>query len=129
VEEPAPEEAAVDHVPQPTRRGEAKPIRVPLVRVLRKAPRSPEAMAADAALEQECLSAIGSGSAVLVVTLSHRELTGLVLDPESGFLLSLMDGATNVETLLDLCGLPRLLALRCLRKLVMRGVAKVGNTT
>jgi hypothetical protein len=108
--------------PQPIRQREAKPIQVPLVRVLRKA--SPEANGADAALEAECLSAIGSGAAVLVVSLSHAELTGLVLDPTSGFLLSLMDGSTNVDTLLDLCGLPRLVALRSLRRLVVRGVAK-----
>ena len=95
--------------------------------MLRKAAPSPEESAADAALERDCLAAIGSASAVLVVTLSRQELTGLVLDAESGFLLSLMDGATNVETLLDLCGLPRLLALRTLRRLVVRGVAKVGK--
>jgi hypothetical protein len=44
------------------------------------------------------------------------------LDNVSGFLLSLMDGATNVEAILDISGLPRLLALRHLRSLVERGI-------
>ena len=74
------------------------------------------------ALERECLSAIGSVSTVLVVILSADELMGFGLDNVSGFLLSLLDGATDVESVLDLCGLPRLLALRHLRGLVARGV-------
>jgi hypothetical protein len=123
-EEPTSASTPVDDAPRPAPRGSNEPIRIPLVRVVRKAPPSPEALAADAAVEKECLSVIGSGSAVLVVALSPHELTGLVLDAESGFLLSLMDGATDVETLVDLSGLPRLPALRALRKLVVRGVAK-----
>ena len=74
------------------------------------------------ALERECLSAIGSPSAILVVALRPDELRGFALDSASGFLLSLLDGATTVETLVDLSGLPRLLALRHLRGLVARGL-------
>jgi hypothetical protein len=78
-------------------------------------------------LERECLSAIGSLSATLVVALPQEELKGFGLDNVSGFLLSLMDGATDVETLLDLSGLPRLLALRHLRALVARGVVDIAK--
>jgi hypothetical protein len=75
-----------------------------------------------AALERECWLVIDSPAAILDVSLSPEELRGFGLDHVSGFLLSLMDGGTDVETLLDLCGLPRLLALRHLRGLVVRGI-------
>jgi hypothetical protein len=65
---------------------------------------------------------VGSESAVLVVAVSLEELKRIALDHVSGFLLSLMDGATNVEAILDISGLPRLLALRHLRSLLERGV-------
>jgi hypothetical protein len=76
------------------------------------------------ALERECLSAIGSVSTILVVSVSPQDLMGFGLDHVSGFLVALLDGATDVESVLDLCGLPRLLALRHLRGLVARGVVE-----
>jgi hypothetical protein len=79
------------------------------------------------ALERECVSEIGSLSVVLTVAVPPHELKQFSLDAASGFLLSLMDGATSVETMLDLCGLPRLLALRHLRGLVSRGIARVAG--
>jgi hypothetical protein len=79
------------------------------------------------ALEGECLTSIGSLSAILIVALAPEELKGFGLDNVSGFLISLMDGATDVETLLDLSGLPRLLALRHLRALVARGVVEIAK--
>lgn len=75
-----------------------------------------------AALERDCWSAIGSGSAIFGTTASAEELKGFALDHVSGFLLSLMDGVTDVDLVLDICGLPRLLALRHLRRLVVRGI-------
>jgi hypothetical protein len=77
---------------------------------------------AEAALERECLSSVGSESAVLVLAIPPEELKALPLDNVNGFLLSLVDGATTVETILDLCGLPRLLALVRLRDLCERGI-------
>ncbi len=74
------------------------------------------------ALERECLSEIGSASSVLVCVHSPEELMRFSLDNVSGFLLSLLDGTTDVEGVLDLCGLPRLLALRHLRELVRRAI-------
>ena len=79
------------------------------------------------ALERECLSAVGSASAILVSAVSPAELKAFALDNVSGFLLSLIDGATDVETLIDICGLPRLLALRRLRELVERGIVAVAS--
>jgi hypothetical protein len=74
------------------------------------------------ALEKDCLAAIGDLSAVLHVGVPPDMLRGLGLDHVSGFLLSRIDGLTDVESLLDVSGLPRLLALRHLRGLVTRGV-------
>jgi hypothetical protein len=79
------------------------------------------------ALERDCLLSVGSDSAILVAAVSTEELKTLALDNVSGFLLSLMDGATNVETLLDISGLPRLFALRRLRDLMERGIVAVAS--
>ncbi len=79
------------------------------------------------ALELQCIAAIGSLGAILVVKTSPEELKGFELDNVSGFLLSRIDGSTDVETLLDLGGVPRLLALRHLRDLVERGIVGVAS--
>jgi hypothetical protein len=104
-----------------------------LVRLLELAPFHAEASTLSkecrAALERVCVSAIGSTSTVLVVTIGPDELKGFGLDNVSGFLVSLIDGHTEVETLLDLSGLPRLLALRHLRGLVTRGIVGTRKTT
>jgi len=97
-----------------------------LTRLLELAPLHPEAnkLAGEcrAALEQQCLAAIGSEAAVLVAAVSEEELKGFALDSVSAFLFSRLDGATRVEDILDVSGLPRLLALRHLRKLLDRGL-------
>jgi hypothetical protein len=97
-----------------------------LTRLLELAPLHPEATAllteCRGALERQCLSAIGTESAMLVPSVSAEELKTFALDHVSGFLFSLIDGATSVENLLDISGLPRLLALRHLRNLIDRGL-------
>jgi hypothetical protein len=111
--------------------GDAEQALFLLARLLQHSPFHTEASALSQecrqVLERECLSAIGSPSAVLIIAVRPHELTQFALDAASGFLLSLMDGATNVETVLDLCGLPRLLALRHLRGLVSRGIVRIAN--
>ena len=79
------------------------------------------------ALERECLSSVGSASAILVLAVTPEELKTFALDSVSGFLLSLMDGVTDVQTLLDICGLPRLVALRRLRGLIEHGIVVVAS--
>jgi hypothetical protein len=79
------------------------------------------------ALERECLSSVGSSSAILVLAISPEELKTLALDSVSGFLLSLMDGSTDVGTILDICGLPPLSALRRLRDLTERGIVAIAS--
>ncbi len=102
-----------------------------LAQLLELAPLHPQAtnlsIECREALEAECLSAVGSASAILVPAVSPLELKAFALDNVSGFLLSLIDGVTDVETLVDICGLPRLVALRRLRDLIERGVIAVAS--
>jgi len=104
-----------------------------LAHLLELAPLHPEATTLSnecrQALERQCLSAIGSETAVLVAAIPPEELKRFALDNVSGFLLSLMDGATNVESILDICGLPRLLALRHLRGMLDRGIVIIASGT
>ncbi len=97
-----------------------------LARLLEQMPLDTEARAlsaeCSAALERDCWSLIGPPGGVLEIMVAPAELKGFALDNVSGFLLSLIDGATDVEALLDLAGLPQLLALRHLRSLLSRGI-------
>jgi hypothetical protein len=77
------------------------------------------------ALEREYLAALGSGAAILIAAISTEELKNFALDSTSGFLFSLIDGALRVDDILDVAGLPRLLALRHLCKLLERGIVTV----
>ena len=43
-------------------------------------------------------------------------------DHRAGFLLSLVDGVSTLETIVDACGMPKLDALRILNDLVERGI-------
>lgn len=102
-----------------------------LTRVLELTPLHAEAtglsLECRAALERECLAAVGSESTVLSVAITTDELKRFALDHVSGFLLSLTDGSLTVEAILDASGLPRLLALRHLRNLLDRGIVSVAS--
>jgi hypothetical protein len=78
-------------------------------------------------IERECLATVGSEAAVLVAAVSPAELRTFALDNVSGFLLSLMDGATSVEDILDVSTLPRLMVLRHLRNLLDRGIVAAAS--
>jgi hypothetical protein len=97
-----------------------------LARLLEQVPLDTEARRlsdeCSTALEQECWSVIGARATILEVRLSPDELKAFGLDHVSGFLVSRIDGVTDVETLLDISGLGRLLALRHIRGLVARGI-------
>jgi hypothetical protein len=56
------------------------------------------------------------------VRVTNARLKGFALDHRAGFLLSFLDGVTRVEDVLDICGMPRLEALRGLRELLARGI-------
>jgi hypothetical protein len=124
-------EATIDRARRHHLAGENEEALFLLTRLLELAPLHPEGsrLAADCrqALERECMAALGSESATLAVSVTPDELRRFTLDHVSGFLLSLMDGATDLETILDISGLPRLLALRHVRNLFERGI--VGHTS
>ena len=122
---PATEETTTDEARRLLEDGEPEQALFLLGQTLRDAEASEPSKECAAAVEQECLSMIGPLATILVVAVSADELRRSQLDHVGGFLLSLMDGHTNVETLLDLCGLPRLTALRHLRDLVARGIVEV----
>jgi hypothetical protein len=123
---PATGETTIEEARRLLAQGQPEESLVLLSRLLAEAPLHLEAstLAAECsdALERECWSAIGSGRSVLVVAASTAELKGLGLERVSAFLLSLMDGVTDVESLIDICGVPKLLALRHLRALLARGI-------
>jgi hypothetical protein len=130
---PAGGEATIDQARRLHLDGDHEQALLLVTRLLELVPLHPEAtkLSTDCreALEREYLSSVGSASAILVVAVSTDELRTLALDHVSGFLLSLMDGATDTETILDISGLPRLLALRHLRNLLDRGVVVIASGT
>jgi len=65
-------------------------------------------------LSQMYLARLGSLAQVVRVALSSDQVRWLSLDHRAGFLLSLVDGQSSIETLLDISGMARLEALRIL---------------
>lgn len=61
------------------------------------------------------------------VILSREELNAADLDHRDYFLVSLMDGGTTVEDLLDICGMPAEEALALVEGLVRRGIVLVES--
>jgi hypothetical protein len=70
-------------------------------------------------------SKIGDLQGIPVPTLGDNELRWLGLDHRAGFLLSRVDGISTVEDVLDVCGMPRLEALKTLVDLLDRGAIRV----
>jgi len=68
-------------------------------------------------LTQMFLSRLGGLDQIINVVLSPEELRWLNLDHRAGFLLSLVDGVSTIEELLDISGMSRLDALRILATL------------
>jgi hypothetical protein len=65
--------------------------------------------------------------AVPWLMLSHAEVLMLALDHREGFLLSLIDGRTNVETLLELAAMPKREVLRVLARWMAMGVVTLRD--
>jgi hypothetical protein len=68
-------------------------------------------------LTQMYLSRLGGLDQIISVVLAPEELRWLNLDHRAGFLLSLVDGVSTIEELLDISGMTRLDALRILAAL------------
>jgi hypothetical protein len=65
-------------------------------------------------LSQMYLARLGSLAQVVRVAVPSDQIRWLSLDHRAGFLLSLIDGNSTIEELLDISGMPRLDALRIL---------------
>jgi len=78
-------------------------------------------------LSQMYLARLGSLAQIVQVALSGDEIRWLSLDHRAGFLLSLIDGASSIETLLDISGMPRLEALRILYGLLDQRVIALSE--
>ena len=74
------------------------------------------------ALEAFTIFSVASLKRVPAVELSPSQLLGRGLDHRAGFLLSLIDGGSSVEVILDLCAMPRAEALKVLYDLVQDGI-------
>lgn len=70
-------------------------------------------------------SKFGDLKGVPVPALGEHELRWLGLDHRAGFLLSRVDGVSSIEDVLDVCGMPRLEALKTLVDLLDRGAIRV----
>ena len=64
---------------------------------------------------------LGSLERVPVLRVAPAQLAKLGLDHRAGFVLSMIDGATAIETLIDMSGLPRVDVLRILDEVVQSG--------
>lgn len=74
--------------------------------------------------EVEPLDELGGLGAVLAVVANSAAIRTLDLDHRAGFLLSLIDGFSSVEDLLDLANMPSELTLTLLADLKRRGLVK-----
>lgn len=73
-------------------------------------------------LMQMYAARLGALSQIVSVAIPSDQIRWLSLDHRAGFLLSLVDGESSVEELLDICGMPRLDALRILYQLLEQRV-------
>jgi len=78
-------------------------------------------------LMQMYAARLGVLTQVVSVAIPSDQIRWLSLDHRAGFLLSLVDGASSVEELLDICGMPRLDALRILYQLLEQRVIALGQ--
>lgn len=76
-------------------------------------------------LTEMYLSRIGDLGQQVHVLKSGGQLQWLNLDHRAGFMVSRVEGSTTVEELLEICGMPRLDALRILHDLVKQKVVKL----
>ena len=79
-------------------------------------------------LEQMAVSRLGSLDQVPRVSVEGDRLRWLSLDHRAGFLLSLIDGGSSLEELLDISGMPRFEALKILCDLLDQDVIFLGRT-
>ncbi len=78
-----------------------------------------------AVLQQMYTARIGPLERIPVVDVAHDQLRWLSIDHRTGFILSLVDGISSLEMILDVCGMPPLDALRMLFELVQQRIISI----
>ncbi len=73
-------------------------------------------------LEGMFAAKLGALSRVPMVVVPRTQMRWLSIDHRAGFVLSLVDGSSSVDMILDVCGMPKLDALRILYELVQRKI-------
>jgi hypothetical protein len=73
-------------------------------------------------LEQMLVSSLGSLDRVPMVLVPPTQLRWLSMDHRAGFILSLIDGSSSLDLILDVCGMPKLDALRIVDELARQKV-------
>lgn len=76
-------------------------------------------------LTQMYAARLGALDQTVSVSVPSEQITWLSLDHRAGFLLSLIDGASTIEEILDISGMSRLEALRIMYTLVQQNVISV----
>jgi hypothetical protein len=71
------------------------------------------------------LSRLGSLQQIVELAVDNSELQWLTIDHRAGFLLSLIDGLSTLEDLLDICGMQRLQALQIFAELAEQKVIRL----
>ncbi len=70
---------------------------------------------------------LGPLDGVPELVVGHDQLRALHIDHRSGFLLSLVDGVSSFELILDICGMPRPDAVRILAELVGERIVSIPS--
>jgi hypothetical protein len=73
-------------------------------------------------LEQMYAARLGPLDRVPMVVVPRTQMRWLSMDHRAGFILSLIDGSSSVDLILDVCGMPKLDALRILQELVQQKI-------
>jgi hypothetical protein len=73
-------------------------------------------------LEGMFAARLGPLDRVPMVVVPRTQMRWLSMDHRAGFILSLIDGSSSVEMILDVCGMPKLDALRILHELVQQKI-------
>ena len=73
-------------------------------------------------LEGMFAAKLGPLDRVPMVVVPRTQMRWLSMDHRAGFILSLIDGSSSVDMILDVCGMPKLDALRILHELVQQKI-------
>jgi hypothetical protein len=80
-------------------------------------------------LEGMYAARLGPLDRVPEVLVQRTQLRWLSIDHRAGFVLSLIDGSSTLEMILDVCGMPKLDAIRILHELVQQKIVALKTAT